>query len=200
MFEFLKKHKERATLIGVGFAFLLFVGGGIYMQDKNMQDKETVTEVISKTVELKVSPQTKGQKNTKSPTITTAFFLKPSPDELLSELAAMENLNKDVVNSKFSYLRVLWPAFFFSLEKDKAGQTTMLLDVSEDGFGVQIQSEVDIDAFPQLLELTTGEKIWLGGEILAVDPTGTGTIYIKTEHISFGDEPPLTIPEPKTED
>ena len=111
----------------------------------------------------------------------------------------MENLNKDVVNSKFSYLRVLWPAFFFTLEQDEAGQTTLLLDVSEDGFGVQIQSEVDVGAFPQLLELTTGEKMWLGGEILAVDPNGTGTIYIKTEHISFGDEPPLTLPEPKTE-
>lgn len=199
MLDFLKKHKERATLIGVGFAFLLFVGGGIYLQDKNMQEIEPVTEASPKTVKLKVSPQTEGQKNTKSPAPTTAFFLRPSADELLAELAAMENLNKDVVNSKFSYLRVLWPAFFFTLEQDEAGQTTLLLDVSEDGFGVQIQSEVDVGAFPQLLELTTGEKMWLGGEILAVDPNGTGTIYIKTEHISFGDEPPLTLPEPKTE-
>jgi hypothetical protein len=197
--DFLKKHKERVTLIGVGFAFLLFVGGGIYLQDKNMQGNQPVTDASTKTVKLKVSPQTEGQKNTKSPATTTAFFLRPSADELLAELAAMENLNKDVVNSKFSYLRVLWPAFFFTLEQDEAGQTTMLLDVSEDGFGVQIQSEVDVGAFPQLLELTTGEKMWLGGEILAVDPNGTGTIYIKTEHISFGDEPPLTLPEPKTE-
>jgi hypothetical protein len=197
--DFLKKHKERATLIGVGFAFLLFVGGGIYLQDKNMQGNQTVKEASPKTVKLKVSPQTEGQKNTQSPATTSAFFLRPSADELLAELAEMENLNKDVVNSKFSYLRVLWPAFFFTLEQDEAGQTTMLLDVSEDGFGVQIQSEVDVGAFPQLLELTTGEKMWLGGEILAVDPNGTGTIYIKTEHISFGDEPPLTLPEPKTE-
>ena len=50
MLDFLKKHKERATLIGVGFAFLLFVGGGIYLQDKNMQENEPVTVASPKTV------------------------------------------------------------------------------------------------------------------------------------------------------
>ena len=123
---------------------------------------------------------------------TTSFFLKPSPDELLAELASMENLNEDVVNSKFSYLRVMWPAYFFTLENTEDNKATLLLDVSEDGFGVIIRSEVKTASHPQLLDLVGGEKVWIAGEIVAVDPSGTGTIHLKTEHIRLGDEPPVS--------
>ena len=68
----------------------------------------------------------------------------------------------------------------------------MLLDVSEDGFGVVLESEVDLAVFPQLQDLAGGEKIWIGGEILAVDRAGTGTIYLKTDELRFSDEAPFT--------
>lgn len=199
MIDFLKKHKERVTLVGMGIAFLFFVVGGIYLQKKNRQEKEILPEVVPKTVELKVQKQGEDEKRIASVGKVASFFLKPSPDELLAELASMENLNKDVVNAKYSYLRVMWPAYFFILEKTEAGKATVLLDVSEDGFGVIIRSEIETVSHPQLLELAEGEKVWIAGEILAVDLSGTGTIYLETEHITIGGDPPISHAMKKNE-
>lgn len=202
MIEFLRKHKERVTLIGMGIAFLCFVVGGIYLQKKNRQDQEPLPEVVAKTVELKIKSQNQSEEQSKTASRgkTTSFFLKPSPDELLAELASMENLNDDVVHSKFLYLRVMWPAYFFTLEQTEDGKAALLLDVAEDGFGVIIRSEIDIASHPQLLELVGGEKVWIAGEIVAVDPSGTGTIHLKTEHFKFGDESPGSFTAQETKE
>jgi hypothetical protein len=189
--EFLKKHKERAALLGVGLAFLLFIGGGIYLQKSKKQEKEPLPEASSIEVKLSAEPNQTGQSATESTAATTSYFLKPSPEELLEQLASMENLNEAVVDAKFSQLPVLWPGYFFTLRQTEDGRMSLLLDVSEDGFGVVIESEVDLNLYPQLRELASGEKIWIGGKILAVDPTGTGTIYLKTEQLRFGGEAPF---------
>jgi hypothetical protein len=130
---------------------------------------------------------------------TTSYFLKPSPDELLEQFASMENLNGDVIDAKFSNLSVLWPAYFFTLWKTEDGRKSLLLDVSENGFGVVIESEVDLLLYPQLQELASGKKIWIGGQILAVDPAGTGTIYLKTEQLRIGPEAPFPATLQKSE-
>ena len=111
----------------------------------------------------------------------------------------MENLNEEVINAKFTHLPVLWPGYFFTLQEAEDGRVSVVLDVSEDGFGVVIVSEVDLNLYPQLRELTSGTKIWIGGEILAVDRAGTGTIYLKTEQFRFSAEAPFsqTVQETK---
>ncbi len=115
-------------------------------------------------VELKPQQPTKGQRVTEPTAATTTYFLKPSPDELLEQLASMENLNEDVIDKKFLNLSVLWPAYFFTLRTTDDGRKTLLLDVSEDGFGVVIQSEVDLQLYPKLKELSSGEKFGLAGK------------------------------------
>jgi hypothetical protein len=189
--EFIKKHKERVALLGVAMAFLLFIGGGIYLQKTNKLEKEPLPEASPIGVKLKAEQKETGQSVTESTAANTSYFLKPSPEELLEQLASMQNLNEDVIDAKFSQLPVLWPGYFFSLRQKEDGRMSLLLDVSEDGFGVVIESEVDPGRYPQLRELASGEKIWIGGKILAVDPTGTGTIYLKTEQLRFGGETPF---------
>jgi len=120
------------------------------------------------------------------------YFLKPSPDELLKQLTSMKNLNSDVVEAKFTNLPVLWPAYFFTLRKEDDGRTSIILDVSEDGFGVLLQGEVEAALLPSLAGLAHGEKVWIGGKIVAVDPAGTGTIYLKMEQLTIGAEPPYS--------
>ena len=194
MIEFLKKHKERVSLLGVVLAFLLFfIGGGTYIQKHNKRAKEPSISAFPISVELKPQQTAKGQTVTEPTAASTTYFLKPSPDELLEQLASMENLNEDIIDKKFLKLSVLWPAYFFSLRTTDEGRKTLLLDVSEDGFGVIIQTEVDLQRYPKLKELASGEKIWIGGQILAVDPAGTGTIYLKTEQLSVGSEAPLSV-------
>ncbi len=169
------------------------------MQKHTKREIENLASDSSTSVELKSQQPSKWQGDTKLTGASTTFFLKPSPDELLEELASMKNLNENVIDKKFLNLSVLWPAYFFTLRTTDDGLKTLLLDVSEDGFGVVIQSEVDLQLYPKLEALTSGAKIWIGGKILAVDPAGTGTIYLKTEQLSIGSEAPLPVAGQKTE-
>lgn len=192
MIEFIQKHKERVALVGVGLLFLLCIGVGIYWQHNNQREKDPLSEAVGMRVQLKTEQpeQTEKEQSPAEPaTANTTYFLKPSPEELLEQLVSMQNLNPEVIDEKFAQLPVLWPAYFFTL-RQADGRTSLLLDVSEDGFGVVLESEVELTVYPRLQELTGGEKIWIGGKILAVDPAGTGTIYLKTEKLRFSAETP----------
>lgn len=187
MKEFLAKHRERVILIGVVFGFLLSVGGGVYLQGKNQKEKEPTAKASPKKVELKISSEAGGKSKKQSGPQTASFFLKPSPDELLEQLASMEDLNENVSNAKLSGLRVMWPTYFFELQEQEGQLNQLLLDVSEDGFGVMIKTEVDTAVHPELATLESGQKIWIAGEILAMDPSGTGTIYVQAEQFDLTD-------------
>ncbi len=82
----------------------------------------------------------------------------------------------------------MWPVYFFSIMSQEEKVVTVLLDVSEDGFGVEVQSEIDTAVYPEIIELKEGDKFWIAGEILAVDPAGTGTVFLKMEHLRFSED------------
>lgn len=188
--QILRKNRERVALVGIGIAFVLFVAGGLYLQKKNKLEK--AIELSPKTVELDLRPKGEPSGQAAEPTPATApFFLRPSPSELLQQLASMEHLNENVAGAKVTGLRVLWPVYYYSYQEQGGGKATLLLDVSEDGFGLLVESEVDLSVYQPILDLHAGQKIWIGGEILAVDPSGTGTIYLKAEHLQFNEEEPF---------
>ena len=81
----------------------------------------------------------------------------------------------------------MWEVYFFSFEERENNIGTVQLDVSEDGFGVLVVCDADMDEFPEITEIERGKKIWVAGEILSVDPSGTGTIYLKTDYFRFTD-------------
>lgn len=191
IFEFIKKNRERVTLVTVVSIFVLSIGGGFLLQ-RNRSAKELRNAPLPKTVELKVAAKGDASGEPEGKSDSASFFLKPSPDELLQQLTSLENFNEDVVEGKYTGLRVLWPAYFFTLQSSEGNNKgTLVLDVTEDGFGVVIESEVDIALYPQLKDLEAGKKLWIGGEILAVDRSGTGTVYLKAENVSLSDTPPF---------
>lgn len=194
LMEYIKKYKERFALAGLGIAFVVFIGGGMYLQKNNKQEKELQPVAGPVRVELKTSQPEKESTETQPTTAastTTTYFLKPSPDELLQELASMENMKADVIDEKITQMPVLWPAYFFTIRETEDGRKTIVLDVSENGFGVVIESEIDLSLYRQLQELKTGQKMWIGGKIMAVDPEGTGRIYLKSEQFRIGDDAPF---------
>ncbi len=72
-----------------------------------------------------------------------------------------------------------------------------MLDISENGFGVEVRGNINSANYPQLNGLKTGDKIWVAGEIEAVDPSGTGTVYLNIELLDFTDDgPPAAKVEP----
>ena len=197
--SFLKTHQERATIVGLGLGLVVFVGMGIYLQKSNSKEKETPPPKEPVKVELQVKAQSDASGKQGAPKKTSSFFLRPSPAELLDQLASMENLHDSVAQEKLQYLRVLWPVYFFSLELLEGGGETIVLDISEDGFGVAVQGSVQSVDYPQLAELKAGDKIWVAGEIAAVDPSGTGTVYLNIELLDFSDDgpPSAKVEEPK---
>ena len=87
---------------------------------------------------------------------------------------------------------MLWPVYYFSVEEAEGGES-LLLDISEDGFGVEVRGNVNRADYPPLDGLKAGDKIWVAGEIEAVDPSGTGTVYLKIELLDFTDDGPPAV-------
>jgi len=203
LIEAVIKNKERVVLYVVFLAFFVFVGGGFFLQHTRQQGIEPAKEARPKAVELKVQKSaggaehgSGGEGHGNDGAESAPFFLEPSPGELLQQLTSLENLNEGVIEGKYMGLRVLWPAYFFALEDGQAGKATMVLDVDENGFGVIIQSQIDLAANPRVKTLEVGEKLWIGGEIEMVDRTGTGTVVLKAESFFFDGDPLFSQPTP----
>lgn len=189
LLETLKKNKERVVLYAVIVLFCLLVVGGFLMQHERKQGVEREKKATPKSVQMQVQSKATGTEQGGELSESTPFFLEPSPQELLQQLTSWENLNEGAIEGKYVGLRVLWPAYFFALEGGEGGKGTLVLDVDENGFGVVIESEVDLLAQPRLKTLEVGEKLWIGGEIAMVDRSGTGTIVIKAENFHFDGDP-----------
>lgn len=113
------------------------------------------------------------------------YFLKPSPEEMLALIRELGQAQLPTENQKYTGFRVMWPCYFFQVLKQEGNRATVLLDVSEDGFGATIITDIDSSLFPEILLTERGKKVWLAGEIIGVDATGTGTIHIVSEEIRF---------------
>ena len=109
-------------------------------------------------------------------------------------IANLDSLDESVATKKFSGLPVMWAVYYFSVVNKKDNIVTVQLDVSEDGFGVIVMCDVDISEYPQIAEIESGKKIWVAGEITAVDPSGTGTVYLKTDYVRFTDQAEPLLP------
>lgn len=118
---------------------------------------------------------------------TTSFFLRPSPSELLGKLEGLDYQQFKKETKNLPGLRIMWPAYFFSIIEVKDQKASIMLDSSEDGFGVILVTEIDIIDYPEILKLEKGKKIWLAAEITGVDPTGTGQFFLSTEYVRFDD-------------
>jgi hypothetical protein len=186
---FFVKHRERTILTGTAILMMAFIVIGVIWQRHNRAEAEKKEQKVVEKVDLKVEhPENVDDDSGKNQKKT--YLLTPSPEELLSQLTSMENLNDDVAEKKFTGLRVLWKVYFFSRD-DAAGGETVLFDVSDDGFGTLVQTVVKAADFPEFATMTRGTPIWLGGEIQAVDLSGTGTIHLKTEQVKSSKEIPL---------
>ncbi len=185
MIDWIKKNKDLLTAVAGLLIFVLSLSLlGIFFKGDNGNPSEeaTVTKKIKK-VDLPLEQQSKD--NTTSAPQTSSFFLKPSPAEIMSKFTEMDSHQLKVEAKKLPGLRVMWPTYFFSILKKEAGTAALLLDTTEDGFGVTIVCDVDISKYPQIQTIKRGEKLWIAGEIIGIDPEGVGQIFITTEQLRF---------------
>lgn len=184
--QWVRAKRDIIIVCFIVLAVLVSIIIGMRMQ-KSYSAKQKADEQARNPVKVRLSPsqQVSGEKNGNVKKAPASFFLKPSPDELLSIIHEMGAAELPPENLEYKGLRVMWPVYFFQIIEHQDGRSTVLLDVSKDGFGVTIKTEIDTQLFPEIIEMETGEKIWIAGEISGVDPTGTGSIHMVTEEVRF---------------
>ncbi len=200
MVEWIKANKE--LILGsagaIGFLIILallgvlFQGGNDNAKDENEEIKvmEKV-EIISQN--KNANSGSDGGEGSKQPESNT-YFLEPSASELVEKLENLDPVSLDEKTKEFPGLKVMWPLYFFSLTEKKDGSTQLLLDVSEDGFGITVVCDVDVNKYPQIYDVKEGDVLWIAGEITGLVPEGTRQFHIKTEQIRFGgtvEQPPV---------
>jgi hypothetical protein len=117
------------------------------------------------------------------------FSRLPSPEEVTAKIESLDIHERKNEEKKLSQLRVIWPLYFFSLTKRGEDSATVMLDASEDGFGVIIICEINLQRYPGITNAHPGDRIWVAGQIAEVDTHGTGQIVLFAEY--FG------LPDPK---
>ena len=187
MIAFIRKYWERIVLLLVTTIFFVLVGIGVYLQKRNNEELEISVKTPAANVQIQLTQKNESRPRDIASPGPTSFYLKPLPGELLEQISNLESLDEKVATGKFSGLPVMWEVYFFSFEERENNVGTVQLDVSEDGFGVLVVCDADVDEFPEITEIERGKKIWVAGEILSVDPSGTGTIYLKTDYFRFTD-------------
>jgi hypothetical protein len=189
---FLNRYKERSVITGIILAFIFFISAGLLLNKLHSSDENAEVPKLLTKVKLTVKneEQKTGEKQSKPGTET--FYLLPSPDMLLSQFEEMQNLREEVVQKKLVKLRVLWPLYFFEIQKSKKGNVA-IFDVKKDGFGVMVQCDWNPKLFPELKTLASGQRIWVGGEITGVATVGTGMVDLKLEHIDFSKDVPPSV-------
>lgn len=211
MISWYKKNKELLLpLVGVAvfFGFLAFLG--LYFQGSSAKKDAAKEEEIKIFKKVDITPQ-KNEANeeiadsdtSQNKPESNAFFLKPSAAEILDVMEGLTPVELDEKTHDFPGLKVMWPLYFFQIVGIEELDPKILLDVSEDGFGVSVLCDVDMAKYPQIENTEVGELLWIAGEIIGVDPEGTGQILIKTEQIRFGgtlDAPPTATVFAEEED
>ncbi len=118
----------------------------------------------------------------------SGFSREPAPDEVIRKLEAMDVYERKTEEKKLTDLQVIWPLYFFSLAKRGQDKVSVILDASENGFGVIIATEISLKKYPGITAAQVGDRIWLAGKIAGVDTHGTGQITLITEYVGFSDE------------
>ena len=116
---------------------------------------------------------------------STTYFLKPSADEVLELIRETGQAQLPTESQEYTGFRVMWPCFYFGIQKLEGSRATVMFDISEDGFGATIVTDIDTQSYPEVTGLEPGKKVWLAGEIIGIDPTGTGTIHLIAEELRF---------------
>ncbi len=187
--QWLRKKRDMIIVGLIMFAVLISIVIGMRMQ-KNYSARQQTEEQDRNPVKVRLvsSEQISGGDGNTGKKAPASFFLKPSPDEVLSLINQIGAAELPPANQEYTGLRVMWPVYFFQILQQQADRAMVLFDVSEDGFGVTIETEIDTLLFPEILTAEAGTKVWVAGEIKGVDAAGTGTIHMLTEEIRFQDD------------
>lgn len=192
--DWMKRNREWLITVAVFSVFLIILLIYTFFFRSNtkhnkQQTKQQTAYTIPADQRSESNTRSSGGKTPQSP----SFLLHPKPTELLEKLEGLSSTKFNQKADELPGLKVMWPAYFFSAKEIQGNTADVILDASEDGFGVLLLTQIDTTIYPEIMSLERGTKIWLAGEITGVDPSGTGRIVLTTEHVIFDDyTPPIS--------
>lgn len=201
--EWIKKNREVVITLAVFslFGLLLLIWTIFFRTDDSHRNNKEADQKPTYTVPREQQTQSSSKNNGKQQkTEIKSYLLRPTPGELLDKLEGLTYQEFSEQTAKLPGLKVMWPAYFFSVVEVKNNQADVMLDVSEDGFGALILAHIPTDRFPRVLTLERRDKVWLAGEIIGVDPSGTGQFEIKVDQVRFDDFQPFKGGSPSPKD
>ena len=191
MITFVKQHRNAIIFASLIAFFIFMIGVGIYLQKRNNRRVDFRPEPSVANIR-KTAPSKDGLKAKESNNDGAAFFLEPSPGELIAQISKLDFADERIATKKFSGLKVMWPLYFFDYQEKKGNTVTAQFDADENGFGLIVTCKIAADKVPLMAGVKGGDKIWVAGKIVAVDPAGTGMIYMTTDHIRLTDPAELS--------
>ena len=181
------------ALLVIGLLLLVVVG---YRMQRNYSAKqEEAVESSSEPQKVTISRATgggagkqggNGEEGTALPQqgeTSTTYYLTPSAEEVLTLVRESGQAQLPKEGQQYTGFRIIWPCYFFGVQQLEGSTATVMFDITEDGFGATIITDMDTSRYPEVTTLERGKKVWLAGEILSIDPTGTGTIRLIAEEL-----------------
>ena len=124
----------------------------------------------------------------------STYAAEPSPDEVTRKIEATNSYERKEEEEKIKDVPVVWPLYFFSIMKQEQDTAKVMLDASENGFGVIIVTEISLKRYAGILSAQPGDKVWLAGKISAIDTQGTGQITLVMDYLGFsGQDTPRNV-------
>ena len=189
--DWMKKNWEWLITIAVFSVFLIiFLIYTLFFKGNANDEKQQARQLTSYTIPADQHPQTNTSSSDGKAPQSSSFLLQPGPAELLQKLEGLSPSKFNQKADELPGLKVMWPAYFFSIKGIQKNTAEVILDASQDGFGVLLLTRIDTTTYPEIMSLERGTKIWLAGEITGVDPSGTGQIMLATEQVRFDDYAP----------
>ncbi|MFN2353235.1 MAG: hypothetical protein ABR512_01750 [Desulfopila sp.] len=189
--DWMKKNWEWLITIAVFSVFLIILLiYTLFFKGNANDENHRARQLTSYTIPADQRPETKTSSSDGKALQSSSFLLQPGPAELLQKLEGLSYSEFNQKADELPGLKVMWPVYFFSIKELQGNTAEVILDASEDGFGVLLLTRIDITTYPEILSLERGTKIWLAGEITGVDPSGTGRIMLATEQVRFDDYTP----------
>lgn len=195
--ELIRAKRDALIITGLVLVLLLLVVVGYRMQKNYSNNKHPAEggEVVERVTISSTGPAGSGGQETvgegssggsaAAGKRSTTYFLKPSADEVLELIRETGQAQLPTESQEYTGFRVMWPCFYFGIQKLEGSRATVMFDISEDGFGATIVTDIDTQSYPEVTGLEPGRKVWLAGEIIGIDPTGTGTIHLIAEELRF---------------
>ena len=188
------KQKELMILVSALLAFVILISlTTFYYRSEKEDEPVEKEEPITAEATISSGEQTESSKEQPESEMigSQVFFTTPTAADILTEIRNADPYAEKPEFSKLPPVKVMWSGYYFSDQQpvERDDEIIIQLDVDENGFGVILICTIQKADYPEILELTDAQQLWVAGQITEIETEGTGTVHIAVEYVRFEETP-----------